>query len=738
MGLPRRAPSAGARAAALCCALALLLGPAAAACPYARVRPGDLPSPHGSRGAGAGAHDLAGPAPPRRRSRTLLQAPADSECVVDVGGGERRRFAACLPVPKVGDGLVLHWTAAPNPANASETLLDMALSAAEAGGEYLSVGFANPKWPGKMEWAPAFIVKDCDGCETGADAYQVYMKGTKQEDVVAESRLPAGGFLAGAAPGAQLAGAWSVRYPRPLAELTAVNMIFAAGPLGRVDGEAGVPIEHKTDGDLDVDLTAGTGTVTAAADAAAPAAAPAAAAAAAPAAAAAAPAAAEAVKEVPPAVPAAPKAGAKAGAAAAALGDCGVELAGERRVFDSCLAVRGVGSQFTLHWTAAAADDDPGATRLDVAMAGHAPGGYVSVGFPTEAGEMKDASAVILKACGSCASGAEIYEVWMSGTDQEDVNPDGRLGAAALAAAATPSGHLTGAFSVRIAKPLAELTDTDLIFAAGPVRGADDEPQEHRQDGKAVVDLAAPGAAGAPVEAENTYSTAAMVHMVLMALSWGILIPAGVVSARSFRASGAKPAAAAGSFFGAAPPAPAAGPAAWFRVHRGVQSAALLFALAGVISGFVSAGGWDVDEPALIIHRDLGVTVMCLGVAQVTALLYRPALGTRPRAVWTPAHKLLGYAAAVLAVATIYQGIVDVAELGAWAWICYTLVLIIIAGVGAGKEVSDARVARAAAAGALYGAEGGAAGAPPPAATKSGRPSLLGTAQRSDSSLAIE
>jgi hypothetical protein len=729
MGLPRRAPSAGVRTAALCCALALLLGPAAAACPYSRVRP-DLP--HGSRVAGAGAHDLAGTAPPRRPSRALLQAPADSECVVDVGGGERRRFAACLPVPKVGDGLVLHWTAAPNPANASETLLDMALSAAEAGEEYLSAGFANPKWPGKMEWAPAFIVKDCDACETGADAYQVYMKGTKQEDVVAESRLPADGFLAGAAPGGQLSGAWSVRYPRPLAELTAVNMIFAAGPLGRVDGEAGVPVEHKTDGDLDVDLTAGTGTVAAAADAAAPAAAPAAPAAAAPAAA-------EAVKEVPAPAPATPKAGGGGAAAAtAALGDCGVELAGERRAFDSCLAVRGVGSQFTLHWTAAADAENPGATRLDVAMAGHAPGGYVSVGFPTEAGEMTDASAVILKACGECASGAEIYEVWMSGTDQEDVNPDGRLGAAALAAAATPSGHLTGAFSVRLAKPLAELTDTDLIFAAGPVRGADDEPQEHRQDGKAVVDLAAPGPAGAPVEAQNTYSTAAMVHMILMALSWGILIPAGVVSARSFRASGPKPAAASGSFFGAAPPAPAAGPAAWFRVHRGVQSAALLLALAGVISGFVAAGGWDVDEPALIIHRDLGVTVMCLGVAQATALLYRPALGTRPRTFWTPAHKLLGYAAAVLAVATIYQGIVDVAELGAWAWICYTLVLIIIAGVGIGKEVSDVRVARAAAAGALHGAEGGAAGAPPPPATKSSRPSLLGTAQRSDSSLAIE
>ncbi len=135
-----------------------------------------------------------------------------------------------------------------------------------------------------------------------------------------------------------------------------------------------------------------------------------------------------------------------------------------------------------------------------------------------------------------------------------------------------------------------------------------------------------------------------------MAVSWGALIPAGIVAARSFRAHGLQPAPSM------VPGARGPRSAAWFQVHRALQSLGFAAALGGVAAGFVASGGWDSPRAEVQVHRDLGVAVTVLGLVQVSALAVRPARGGRARAFWTPAHKLLGYAVAIMAVANIYYG----------------------------------------------------------------------------------
>jgi hypothetical protein len=208
---------------------------------------------------------------------------------------------------------------------------------------------------------------------------------------------------------------------------------------------------------------------------------------------------------------------------------------------------------------------------------------------------------------------------------------------------------------------------------------------------RAPVAAAGAGAASlGAVEGESSDGNEAAknAHMWLSAISWGMLIPAGVVTARSFRTHGLHNAPSM------APGARGPRAAAWFQVHRALQTLGVAGALAGLATGFVASGGWATDETPVQIHRDLGMAVTVLGVLQVTALAWRPAHGGRARAFWTPAHKLLGYAVMIMAIANIYYGIIHVEELGTWAWATYTAVLAVILCVGVAKEAGDALAAR--------------------------------------------
>lgn len=69
--------------------------------------------------------------------------------------------------------------------------------------------------------------------------------------------------------------------------------------------------------------------------------------------------------------------------------------------------------------------------------------------------------------------------------------------------------------------------------------------------------------------------------------------------------------------------------------RRAVQSLGLLLGLAGLGLGFVISGGWAGRFPT---HRNLGLSATVLGVAQLSALAWRPKPWSAKRRVWNQAH----------------------------------------------------------------------------------------------------
>merc|ERR1712032_579638 len=112
-----------------------------------------------------------------------------------------------------------------------------------------------------------------------------------------------------------------------------------------------------------------------------------------------------------------------------------------------------------------------------------------------------------------------------------------------------------------------------------------------------------------------------------MALSWGFLLPSGVIMARFFK--GRQP------------------PGWWFKMHRAMQSTGLLLAIAGfaVIVHHVQDTGGIHFGGAHSTHKIVGLFVMLIGIQQPLVAFFRPhppAKGvSKPlvRLLWEVAHK---------------------------------------------------------------------------------------------------
>jgi hypothetical protein len=124
-------------------------------------------------------------------------------------------------------------------------------------------------------------------------------------------------------------------------------------------------------------------------------------------------------------------------------------------------------------------------------------------------------------------------------------------------------------------------------------------------------------------------------HGTLMVLSWGLLLPCGVISAHFLKHRGPM----------------------WFRLHRGIQVTGLLLA----IGGFVIALTQLPIPPGVLTattHKVTGMVIMGLGILQPINAFFRPhpckegdsddLKGIRQR--WEFVHKSTGFAALGLAL----------------------------------------------------------------------------------------
>ncbi|XP_038983306.1 cytochrome b561 and DOMON domain-containing protein At5g47530-like [Phoenix dactylifera] len=125
------------------------------------------------------------------------------------------------------------------------------------------------------------------------------------------------------------------------------------------------------------------------------------------------------------------------------------------------------------------------------------------------------------------------------------------------------------------------------------------------------------------------------IHGVLNAVSWGILMPIGVIIARYLRV------------FKSADPA-------WFYLHAACQCSAYIIGVSGWGLGLKL--GSESEGITYHSHRDIGIALFSLATLQVFALLLRPNKDNKYRIYWNVYHHLVGYSVIVLSVVNIFKG----------------------------------------------------------------------------------
>ncbi|XP_041028373.1 cytochrome b561 and DOMON domain-containing protein At5g47530-like [Juglans microcarpa x Juglans regia] len=125
------------------------------------------------------------------------------------------------------------------------------------------------------------------------------------------------------------------------------------------------------------------------------------------------------------------------------------------------------------------------------------------------------------------------------------------------------------------------------------------------------------------------------IHGVLNVVSWGILMPIGVIIARYLRV------------FKSADPA-------WFYLHVTCQTSAYIIGVSGWATGLKL--GNDSAGVQYTKHRTLGILLFILATLQVFALLLRPNKDHKYRFYWNIYHHSVGYSVILLSIINIFLG----------------------------------------------------------------------------------
>ncbi|CAK9223201.1 unnamed protein product, partial [Sphagnum troendelagicum] len=149
-------------------------------------------------------------------------------------------------------------------------------------------------------------------------------------------------------------------------------------------------------------------------------------------------------------------------------------------------------------------------------------------------------------------------------------------------------------------------------------------------------------------------------HGIIGAVSWGILLPIGVMAARYLR------------------PFQFADPL-WFYLH-------VIFQLTGYTGGVVAwAMGLKLlhyaSRPLLYPkHRNLGITIFVLATLQVLAVVLRPKKDQKIRPYWNVYHHIIGYATIIVIIINIFEGLHVLQPNHKWRR-AYIIVLIILGAI---------------------------------------------------------
>ncbi|KAI3429584.1 hypothetical protein D9Q98_005670 [Chlorella vulgaris] len=608
-------------------------------------------------------------------SRKLQQA---AGCTLTLGG-QTYSFASCTAAPNTQSYTYSVYSTVV--ANGSDTLLRMGLVAQTNGGW---AGWGLPQARGMMLGASAVIVWPT---AAGANVSGFLLPRDSYEEVDVNAAMGTFSILDSAAENVagELRAVFTIPLPGQSANAVAspagVNYIYAIGPMGSsyTPGLRDHAIRGRPYGGANFVMSQGPDPAGAAAQPAAESQSPPPSRSL------------EATSTAPPspeAISAPPPSPAPSQNAASGSSSCTLQLAQGAALesFTGCRTIRGIGQDFNLMWRHEPVASNPAKLLVTMGLnASVGSSGYVSVGFPQRPGRMVGATAMILQTCpngsADCVGGVKLTQWYLASEDDSGVNPSNGLAVSNVQAGMlSASGTLAGSFQLQVDAPasrrrrLLQLEGSDgsmpLIFAAGPV-SSDGKPLQHADYGSSTLPIAgSTDAASATSDGGSSGEnlTLKSAHSWLAAIGWGVLIPAGIVMARSFK--------------DAAPPL-------WFHLHRGLQTLGFVMGTISLGLGFMLVDSeWTAQDHEHAVHRNLGVACTVLGFTQFSALVLRPNLNHKYRFAWRLWHVWVGRSAAVLAIANIYYGILHMWDLGVWTWASYTAVLGSIVGVSVVKDTA--------------------------------------------------
>jgi len=296
---------------------------------------------------------------------------------------------------------------------------------------------------------------------------------------------------------------------------------------------------------------------------------------------------------------------------------------------------------------------------------------YVALAFAASPGQMIDSTAHFLISCNPRSSpeicspediqqGVASKDYFLAGKSSSAVHSPGQLDFSDVEARNDGSGNVQGNFTVSLPAAFVSNGQLEVLYAKGTVNPTTGTLQQHSTRGAASLDLVS----GASTSTTDTSVEAKKdAHGWLMVIGWTVIL-SGAVVARNFKSLGP----------------------IWFQIHRGMQVLGLICVLVAFILIFSALDG---TRTTYTLHFNLGVAATALGLAQLSALLFRPHPDSRYRRAWALGHHWIGRSAILLAVANIYYGIINVKQVGSWAVISYSIVFGLILGVGILKESID-------------------------------------------------
>uniref|UniRef100_A0A2C9UW67 Cytochrome b561 and DOMON domain-containing protein n=2 Tax=Manihot esculenta TaxID=3983 RepID=A0A2C9UW67_MANES len=208
------------------------------------------------------------------------------------------------------------------------------------------------------------------------------------------------------------------------------------------------------------------------------------------------------------------------------------------------------------------------------------------------------------------------------------------------------------------------LISTNQVWQEGTMRGT--SFNSHAMDSENSASVGTINfETGATVAGSVETSTKKNVHGALNAVSWGVLMPMGIMMARYL------------NLFKVANPA-------WFYLHAACQSSAYIIGVAGWGTGLKLGS----DSPGIKYtkHRNIGTTLFCFATLQVFALLLRPKPDHKYRLYWNIYHHSIGYATIILSIINIYEGFDILDPEKKWKKI-YTGIIIFLGALAALLEV---------------------------------------------------